>query len=639
MPTAAPRTRRSPPRPSGFGFGTLNVSDVSIMGTGQALDLSLGILNATFGELSSSSGVRGIDLDGVSGSLTHSTGSISGNSAEAVRLNQTSLSFAYSGGITNSANGIVLTGNSGATMNFSGTLSLSTGANAAFTATGGGTVSATGTGSTVMNGAATAVNINGTAIGTSGVTFLSVSSNGGAKGIVLTNAGSGGFTVTGTSTTNGTGGTIQNKTARGVEVIGTDGVSISNMALTSASTTNGADPTNSLSTCSGTNNSGCNAAIHLNDVTGALFNNVDISGSTAQQGINGLNVTGFTLGVGSLITGAGNQVNEGGVRLFNLDGTVLVNGVVINTSAERNFFISNNFGSMKTLTMTVQNSNMDNTGATFGADGLEVELLNNTTMDLDVTGSVFSGNRTNGIQVIAAGNSIANSVDITGNNIDPGTGVGLAINLNTNNTGTMNFNVTGNTKLWSDGGTAVNVTAFVNSTMSGRINSNTDIRTDVIAANPQSGGSGIRVAAEDASDIVIEIDGNTISNIFQDDGIMVLSRSGVSGTAGRLDATINNNNVTLQAGLAFPLYGIETRAQDFNTICANVTNNSVTVGNGVADFRVRESAATSTVLLQGFNTNAATTWTGNGNTGAVVSESPAGAASGGTCTPVTHPVP
>ncbi len=617
----------------GSTFGTLTVGDVSINGGGQALDLTTGAVSATFDVLTSTSSAgRGINLDGVTGSVTHSAASsIAGSTTEAVRINGGVVTFTYDGDITNSGNGIVLTGNSGQ-MDFGGTLTLApVGPNTAFRATGGGQITADGSGSTINTGAVTALEISNTTIGSGGVTFRSISSNGGSTGIVLNNAGSGGFTITGTGTTDGSGGTIQSKTVRGIQVIGTDNVAFSNMAFTSASTTNGA-------TCTGLDNSGCNAAVYLNAVTNASLSNVDITGITAQQGINGLNVTGFTLS-GGTITGAGNQVNEGGVRMFNLSGTVTVSGVLVESSSERNFYVRNNFPGPTTLTMSVANSTFSDTQSSgFGADGLEVELLGMTTLDLDVTNSTFLRNRTNGIQVIAAGNSVANSVDITGNVIDPVSGIGKAIDLATNNNGQMNFNVISNPTIWSHGGTALNVRAFASSAIAGRIQSNPDIQTN---RNGSGGGNGISVGAEDNSTIVVDISNNSVSNIFQDIGIQTFSRSGT----GTMDATINNNTIVLQGGGAFPLYGVEVRAQNGNTTCVNVTNNSVTLGNGVAAFRERTSNSGSTVLLQGFvstsnvTADVTTVWNSSNTPTGSVSASNNGTVGGGTCNTPSNPLP
>jgi hypothetical protein len=612
---------------SGISFGTLTVRDVDITGPGQALNLTTGDVNAIFGELSSLSGAQGIRLDGVTGgTLSHTaTSSLNSHTGEAVRITGSSVGFAYGGDISNSGSGIVLSSNSGSTVDLSGTLTLTTANNAAFVATGGGTVTSTGAGSTIVTTTATPLTISSTTIGSSGLTFESISATGAPNGIMLNGAGSGGFTVTGSGSVDGSGGTIQSITNRGVEVINTDNVSLSNLALTNT-------PLNDGGTCTGLDNSGCNAAIYLNGVTGVSLDNVDITGTIAQQGINGLNVADLTLDR-STITGAGNAVNEGGVRLFNLSGTVAVTNSEVTSSAERNVYVKNTAG---TLTMVVSGNNLSETQSSgFGADGLEIALSGSAQLDLDVDNNGFYRNRTVGLQVIAEGNSVANSVDVTNNIFNAGTGIGRGIDLAAASDGQLTFNVIGNPLIWADGGTAVSVRGFGNSMVRGRINNNSDIQTDRTSGGP-SGGHGISVGAEDQSDIVVEIKGNSVSNIFQDIGVQAFSRSGT----GRLDATVGSNTIALQGGAAFPLYGIELRAQNNNTVCGSITGNSVTLGNGSAVFAEATSNASANVQLQGFNTNAATTWANNGNLPvAPVVESNAGTLASGICRTVTHAQP
>ena len=56
---------------NGPAFGTLTIADVTLNGTGQALNLSTGTLAATFGSiLSTNSTLPGISLTSVAGSLT-----------------------------------------------------------------------------------------------------------------------------------------------------------------------------------------------------------------------------------------------------------------------------------------------------------------------------------------------------------------------------------------------------------------------------------------------------------------------------------------------------------------------------------------------------------------------------------------
>src|SRR5207244_3063229 len=152
--------------------------------------------------------------------------------------NTTGGTVTLSGAINDTGTGILLDNNDGATISFSGGLTLNTGAHTAFTATNGGTVNVTGT-NTIGAAAAlstTAVNIADTTIGASGVTFKSIAVNGAAKGVSLNNT-SGTFSVTGTGTTDGSGGTIQSISGRGIEVIGPASapqptISIKNMHLT-----------------------------------------------------------------------------------------------------------------------------------------------------------------------------------------------------------------------------------------------------------------------------------------------------------------------------------------------------------------------------------------------------------------------
>jgi hypothetical protein len=615
---------------SGLGFGALVVRDVDVTGSGQALGLSSGDINAIFGELSSASGQGGIRLDRVSsGTLSHTAASsLSGNSGAAVGITESSVAFAYDGDISNSGFGIILSSNSGSTIDFTGTLTLTTANNAAFVATSGGTVTSTGAGSTIETTIATPLTISAVTIGSSGITFESISATGAQKGIVLNGAGSGGFTVTGSGSVDASGGTIGSIAIRGVEIINTDNVSLSNLTMTNT-------PLNDGGSCTGLDNSGCNAAVYLNGVTGVSLTNLDVTGA-AQQGINGLNVADLTLD-GSTITSAGNAVNEGGVRLFNLSGTVAVTNNTVSSSAERNVFVRNSTG---TLAMSVSdNSFTDTQSSVFGADGLEIELGGNAQLALDVDNNQFLRNRTNGLQVIAEefAGAVAH-IDVTNNTFDPGTGIGRAIDLATSGSATLEFNVIGNPKIYSDGGTALNVRAFGTSTVRGRINDNPDIQTDRTFGGP-SGGSGISVGAVDNSTAVVLIDNNDVSNIFQDIGIQVFSRDPSGGTPS-VDATVSNNNVKLQGGGAFPLYGVEVRALEQSSMCANVSNNFVEeLGGGLAVFRARQRDS-ALMQLQGFNTNATTTWINNGNTPAgPVSELASTSFAAGTCDTVTHPLP
>jgi hypothetical protein len=389
------------------------------------------------------------------------------------------------------------------------------------------------------------------------------------------------------------------------------------MTFNNASTANGG-------TCTSLVNSGCNAAIHLKNTTGVDLTNVDIN-TSAQQGINGLNVTGFTL-ENSTVTQCGNEVNEGCLRMVNLAGTATINGSDLSFAAERVAQIEN---SGVTLMLTVTGSTFRDTQSSgFGADGLEVTSGGASNTTIDIVNSNFLNNRTNGLQVLAEDTSFV-SVDVTGSTFDRGTGIGIGMDLAADDSATLHFNVIGNPLINSRNSNAVNVFSNGSTTVQGRINNNPDIQV----AGPGTSGLGIKAQANGNSNMKLEINNNTIGNIGWDAGIQVISRLGT----GRMDATINDNNVTVDSG---SLYDIWVQAQDSNTTCANVTNNT-TSGNGFAAFRARTVDAASTVILQGAGASAAAVWNGNGNTPAgSVSSSHNGTLNlGGTCNPVTHPSP
>ncbi len=244
--------------------------------------------------------------------------------------------------------------------------------------------------------------------------------------------------------------------------------------------------------------------------------------------------------------------------------------------------------------------------------------------------STFLRNRTNGLQVFSLDTSNV-SLDVTGSTFDPDAGLGIGMDLAADDSATLNFNVLNNPLINSDGGSALNVFADGSATVQGRINDNPDIQ----GGGAASSGFGIRVAANGDADITIEIDNNAISNIGFDAGIEILSRL---GTTGRADATISNNSVTVDATNS--LYDIWLQAQDSNTVCANVANNSAS-GNAVAAFRARTVDAASTVILQGTGITATEVWNNNGNTPTdSVSSSHNGTLTlGNVCTTVTHPTP
>ena len=385
---------------------------------------------------------------------------------------------------------------------------------------------------------------------------------------------------------------------------------------------------NSVSTNGGTN------GIDMDDVTGSFSitgtGTTDGSGGTIQNhsddGINITNATNLTFS-NLNVTLNGNAVNEHGIELTQVTGIVDFNNVDVSFSAEKNVEIENTNGS---LTFTADDCRFRDTQTSgTGADGLEIGIRGTGVATIDIDNCSFLRNRTNGIQVLVEGSAVVSKCDVTNSNIDTEAGIGIGMDLSTNNSGSLTYNVIGNSRIRSRSGPAINSTAFGTSSIHGRINNNPDIFVQ------SGGGSPVAMGVENAGTIVVEIDGNTMMGGTFDFGISCRASNG-SGAGDRIDATINNNNITIPSTA---LYDIELlTSHGASTVCGNVTSNNASAA-AVAAFRVRESAGT--LLLQGFNTNAATTWANNSNTpmAGPVSESPPNSATAGTCTTVTHPLP
>ena len=375
---------------------------------------------------------------------------------------------------------------------------------------------------------APAVHIDGAPLDIN-ITLDSVTASNAVYGILIQDT-TGSFSVTGTGSTDGSGGTISSITNRGASFINTENIALSNMTFSNAPTANAA------SLCNGLVNSGCNAAIHLENSTGIDLTNVDIS-SSAQQGINGLNVTDFSL-ANSTITQCGNAINEGCLRMVNLYGTADITNSELSFAAERVAQIENMNG---TLALTVTDSTFRDTQSSgTGADGLEIISDGGANTTIDIVDSSFLRNRTNGLQVFSEGTSTV-SLDVTGSTFDRDTGIGIGMDLGADDTAVFNFNVVNNPLISANGGSAINVFADGSAVVQGRINNNPNIQAGgCTAPSVCTSGFGIRVHANTSSNVKVEIDGNVISNIGWDTGIQVVSRlrGEFDPPTGRLDATI-----------------------------------------------------------------------------------------------------
>ncbi|MEA2598622.1 MAG: hypothetical protein QOF01_5091, partial [Thermomicrobiales bacterium] len=322
-----------------FGTTTLNGGEAGInIANGSAGTITFGA-NASIGATSSVSGTdfRVSDSTGI---VTYS-GSINNNAGRAVDVHgHSSGTVTFSGSITDTGGaGVLLSGNSN-TVNFTGTLNLNTGANAAFTSTnpslqGIVSVNPVGANNNVLTTTTgTALSIDDTNISANGLEFKSISagtSGSPANGIFLNNTGSsGGLTVTGSGTA-GSGGTIQNTT-------GADGAT-------------------------------AGIGIYLQNTRNVSLDLMQLNGH-ANYAIRGASVVNFTLANSTIngTNGTNAGTDDGSVRFTELTGSASVTNSNISGGHEDNFAVVNTSGVLDRILFDVVTIGANSTAE--GGDGL-----------------------------------------------------------------------------------------------------------------------------------------------------------------------------------------------------------------------------------------------------------------------------
>lgn len=607
--------------------GVLNVSGSSntlVATGGAALDAastSFGA-GATFSNVSSTSSTgKGVNLDTVTGSVTATGGSITGAAGACFDVNGGSGNISYAGAITctanaylveitgrtggtvtlsgnlsgtGSSNGINVASNSGGTIAFSGTTkTLNTAADAAvtlatntgatinftgggldidttsgtgFNATGGATsITVQGSGNSITSTTGTALNVANTTIGASGLTFQSISANGAVNGIVLSATGAnGGLTVTGTGTTPGTGGAIQNISGRGASFANAVSISLANMNFTNTATSAGA-PCGSAATAGA--NTGCNAAIHLSNVTGVALDRLNLT-TSGQQGINGLDVTNFAL-TNSALSGLGNAPDEDGLHFTNLLGTNSISATTIASSGDDNVNVQNLSSTASTLNITGGSFNTGVLGS-----GLLFGSRNSANLALVISGVTVNDNFSGGIVADNFDTATAR-VTVTGSTI---TNNNDGVQVSDNN-GSARFNISGNTFSGQD---FVNITllkaAFsTGGTLEGAIENN------IVTVSNGRTADGFSIFNAGGGALTVRVAGNTIS--YAGTQRAILAQAGQDGS-GSLDLTMTGNSIDIQldgagnavAGLLLQS-GITSPSGDGSSICGDLGGSTPALKN------------------------------------------------------------
>ena len=642
---------------AGASVGTLAVNTMLINTTGAGLDLtgvSTPSVNISLDSVASSGGTKNVNLVGLNGTVALGSGALSGASNNALDVSGGAAAITFSGTIGNttahsvnvasmtspgtvslsgqvsgSGSGINLTSNGGGTgavISFTGGISLSTGGNLAFTATGGGIVNATQNNGTIVNTlattTATALTVTSTTIGASGLTFRSINANGGANGIVLTTTGSTGtFTVVGDGASDpanttrgnttakngggtitlGAGGTIQNTTGSGIILTSTGPVSLTSMNITNAG--------------GATVNSG-NNGITATTGNGLTLDNVKITGSTGNSGLRGTlsNLVLQHTDIDGNGTATGADANDNwNVRLDNLSGTSTVSNSLFFNSLEDIFTITNTGG---TLNLTLTNCEFRDTSFTGAGDaGFQMIASGAASTTLTATGCTFKNVKTTGFHY--AGNGTSGGTVKIQNSQFGGTAAGgdaanqNGVDIDIDHQGasaTLNFEVSGNTTrqgFRANDSSSINIFLGGLSTsgtlMSGTVKNNI-VGTTGVANSGSDLGAGIGIDCSGAGQMIASVTGNSVNQV------KALSANVFdASTAGTttLKLFVHNNTFNGNPAQANPQYGLHVNSGTGTpgeniSVCLDMGGNSVTMPASAIASVALDSFPTTNTLLVGY---------------------------------------
>ncbi len=459
----------------GSAVGAATFGNLTLQGSGPALNINGGTLAGTIDSLSAATHSNAVLLQNLAGALSINGGAIDGNNnsddfvvlggnavisysgsitnddANSVNIqNRTGGSVTLSGDITDTGLGFILnnnsggtitfsgaskslttlnnpavqlTGNTGATINFTGGgLAITTTSGAGFGATGGGTVNVTGGGNTVNTTTGQILAWNNVNIGASGVTFATLAASGtvAADAVSLTSVGGPGNTFDGGAVT--VAGTSGGFTS--------DGIGINSSAAT-------------FQFASATIDNASGHAINFTGGNGPVtFTTVDLDGMAA-EGINIVNNTNsVTVNGGSI--GATNDAGDRGVQVQGGSGDVSIAAAITSNTGNGVFSGTLRTGGTVTLSGNLNQNNAgiainvgSNTGGTFNfsgpsktftnSGGTAVNFTTNTGATINFTGGGLAITSTSaGAGFGATGGGTVN-VTGSGNTITSTTGTALNV--------------------------------------------------------------------------------------------------------------------------------------------------------------------------------------------------------------------
>jgi hypothetical protein len=410
--------------------------------------------------------------------------------------------------------------------------------------------------------------IRGQAIGENTLRDITIENGGKASGIVLAEV-TGAFTIEGLRIDGGehavvldkvrgpftlANATIRRIEQRGIVVTQSENVTLRKVTFEQASTANG---TGCGRPSAGTAHLQCNGALYLRDAGGIVLEGVRIAGA-AQNGIHGDVVRGFSLLDSEIVT-SGDEIDEAGVLLRNVSGTVRITGTRIEESAARQIEIINDTGEAN---IEVRRATIGKPKEQTGQQGMLVTAGGKAQLRLVVDESTFAGNNSSAVHVIVAG-SAAVDANIRGSRFQRN---GSAMLLVTGDASKLTYRIENNT-ITGNSTAAVTVTSTATQGSSGTIVRNTIGTAGQLASGATCGGAcaGIMITGAGRGKSSVLVVANTIQ--YVDSGIRVRS-----GDSGSLDVRITGNIIRDRAAGDRPAIHVQSgmRPKDPARICADI---------------------------------------------------------------------
>ncbi|HEV2773680.1 MAG TPA: hypothetical protein VGV57_12810, partial [Thermoleophilaceae bacterium] len=278
--------------------------------------------------------------------------------------------------------------------------------------------------------------------------------------------------------------------------------------------------------------------------------------------------SGFALD-NSLVSGNGNAAGERGLDADNLRGQSSISSSTITGSAEENARIDNDSGR---LDLKVTSSTFSSSSTTLGGDGLQLYGDGTALMRSSITGSTFTANRDDGLQVTTAGGTTPSPTMHT--TFNGNTVVASGNTGSTNNAGVVISPAAASTTFFQMNGGSIKGSEasalILNPLGTAQFDATIENITIGAAGEAQSGseaGIGLWAKPVQNSDAEIAIRNSTIQQYAQN-GMYLRHNDGTTGVA---DYTVTGNTIiTPNPGLRGIYLESGATATDTQHICADI---------------------------------------------------------------------